>query len=74
MAHEVWHPNQKGEMQEDGSYLLEVPYADDRELIHDILRQGKEVDVLNPPELINNLRSELEEMLKKTPGNLPKTP
>jgi len=74
VAHEVWHPNQKGEMQEDGSYLLEVPYADDRELIHDILRQGKEVDVLNPPELINNLRSELEEMLKKTPGNLPKTP
>lgn len=70
VAKEVWHPDQKGTMQEDGSYLLEVPYADDRELMHDILRQGKDVDVLQPPELIKKLRSELEEMLNKIPENL----
>jgi predicted DNA-binding transcriptional regulator YafY len=62
VAKEVWHPDQKGAMQEDGSYVLEVPYADDRELMHDILRQGREVEVLEPVELRNKLREELEEM------------
>jgi predicted DNA-binding transcriptional regulator YafY len=32
-------------------YSLEVPYADDRELLQDILRQGREVEVLSPASL-----------------------
>jgi predicted DNA-binding transcriptional regulator YafY len=64
VAKEIWHPDQKGEMQTDGSYLLEVPYADDRELIHDILRQGREVEVLEPVELRKKLREELKVMLE----------
>jgi len=62
VAKEIWHPDQKGAMQDDGSYLLEVPYADDRELIHDILRQGREVEVLEPEELILKLKNEIEMM------------
>ena len=29
---------------EDGSYLLEVPYSEDQELIMDILRHGRPAD------------------------------
>ena len=48
---ENWHPAQKGKFLEDGAYLLEVPYSDDRELLTDILRQGSEVEVLAPASL-----------------------
>ena len=48
---ENWHPAQKGKLLEDGAYLLEVPYSDDRELLQDILRQGREVEVLAPASL-----------------------
>lgn len=65
VAKEVWHPDQNGVMQEDGSYVLEVPYANDRELIHDILRQEREVEVLEPSELRIKLRIEIVEMLNK---------
>ena len=51
VSKEIWHGEQKGKFLEDGSYLLEVPYADDRELLQDILRQGREVEVISPPSL-----------------------
>jgi len=35
----------------DGSYVLSFPYADDRELIGDIMRFGADVQVLAPPAL-----------------------
>lgn len=66
VAKETWHPDQKGTLLEDGSYLLEVPYADDRELLHDILRQGKDVEVLGPPALRKKLQAELREMLRNS--------
>jgi predicted DNA-binding transcriptional regulator YafY len=66
VAKEIWHPDQKGAMQEDGSYVLEVPYADDRELMHDILRQGREVEILEPAELKAKFKNEITEMLNKT--------
>ena len=37
---------------------LELPYADDRELVQDILRHGGEVEVLAPPELRRRVRAE----------------
>jgi predicted DNA-binding transcriptional regulator YafY len=46
VAHEQWHPRQKGTVEEDGSYLLEIPYADDRELVMDILKYGPDVEVI----------------------------
>lgn len=45
---EQWHPDQRGTLQPDGSYILEFPYADERELIGDILRFGADVVVISP--------------------------
>ena len=49
--HEQWHPEQKGWLEADGSYVLEVPYSDPRELIGDVLRFGDGVVVLGPKSL-----------------------
>ncbi len=64
VANEVWHPDQRGEWLPDGSFLLQIPYGDDRELLHDILRQGKEIEVVGPAELREKVRGELMAMLE----------
>lgn len=51
VAAEQWHPRQKGEFDAQGRYVLEVPYADPRELAMDILRHGPEIEVLEPADL-----------------------
>ena len=51
VAAENWHGQQNGIFEADGSYLLEVPYSDDRELLLDVLRHGGHVEVLSPPQL-----------------------
>jgi predicted DNA-binding transcriptional regulator YafY len=48
---EQWHPKQRAWYDDTGHYLLEVPYADDREIVMDILRHGTEVEVLKPAAL-----------------------
>jgi len=48
---ETWHPDQTSELLEDGSYVLEVPYSNDQELVMDLMRHGAEVEVLGPPDL-----------------------
>jgi len=60
-----WHKDQQGEMLSDGSYPLTLPYYDDRELMHDILRQGSHVDILEPEELKIRVKQELQSMLGK---------
>lgn len=57
VAHEQWHPRQKGTLGEDGSYLLEIPYADDRELMMDILKYGPDVEVIAPSALRSRVKS-----------------
>ncbi len=57
---EEWHPKQRASFQPDGSYVLEFPYGDDRELIGDILRHGPEVEVLAPRELRTRCRDQLK--------------
>jgi len=59
VQHEQWHPGQRGTLHADGSYTLELPYADDRELIGDILRHGSEVEVLSPKGLVKNIKEQL---------------
>jgi len=59
VAHERWHPRQKG-YEKDGTYILEVPYSDDTELILDILRYGPDVEVIAPA----SLRREVAERLR----------
>jgi predicted DNA-binding transcriptional regulator YafY len=48
---ERWHRDQMGTLLPDGSYRLEVPYADERELVMDILRHGRHVVVERPAAL-----------------------
>lgn len=51
VAHERWHPDQVGRWDAHGHWLLDLPYADPRELVMDILRHVPEVEVLAPEEL-----------------------
>jgi predicted DNA-binding transcriptional regulator YafY len=51
VSREVWHPTQDGKMQLDGTYLLRFPYAQEPELVMDILRYGPDVRVLAPDSL-----------------------
>lgn len=48
---ETWHPDQKDHWLPDGSYVLEVPYSNDQELLMDVLRFGIDVEVLAPSQL-----------------------
>ncbi len=59
VALETWHPDQTSHTRDDGSYILEVPYSNDRELVMDLMRHGSEVEVLGPPELRAKVRQEL---------------
>ena len=61
---EIWHPDQTGAVNPDGSYLLSVPYSDERELLGDVLRFGAEVQVLSPSELRRQLKIKLEQALR----------
>ena len=64
VSKEQWHPQQKGKFEEDGSYLLEVPFSDNRELIMDILRHGSEVEIISPQKLRKRVAQELKSALK----------
>ncbi len=60
VASETWHPEQSGRFDDDGHYLLEFPYSDDRELLLDIVRHGAAVEVLAPAALRAKVRREHE--------------
>lgn len=62
---ETWHPDQRSHTREDGSYVLEVPYSNDQELVMDLLRHGKEVEVLEPVELRQRVHVALCDAAKK---------
>jgi predicted DNA-binding transcriptional regulator YafY len=66
VAAETWHPNQRGRFDHDGQWVLELPYADPRELVMDILRHVPEVEVLGPQEL----RTVVSEKLRAAAGRL----
>jgi predicted DNA-binding transcriptional regulator YafY len=61
---EEWHPDQKSTLHPDGSYTLEVPYSDARELLGDVLRFGADVEVLAP----KSLRASATEALRLALG------
>ena len=46
-----WHPNQRSRIEKDGSYFLELPYAEAPELVMEILKFGADVEVLAPASL-----------------------
>jgi predicted DNA-binding transcriptional regulator YafY len=59
VSREIWHPDQRGETQPDGGYLLTLPYAREPELVMDILRYGADVEVLAPPALRDAVAAQL---------------
>jgi predicted DNA-binding transcriptional regulator YafY len=60
VAAQQWHPRQRSRTESDGSYVLEIPYAEDPELVMEILRYGPDVEVLSP----EPLRRKVAEALK----------
>ena len=51
VADEAWHSRQVGRIEQDGSYVLELPFSREPELVMDLLRHGAGVEVLAPPSL-----------------------
>ena len=64
VASQEWHPKQMGEFDKDGSYCLSLPYADDRELVMDILKYGPGVEVLEPAALRERVAGQLSAAAK----------
>ena len=62
VEHEIWHPEQKSLRMADGRYELVIPYADERELLGDILRFGADVEVLAPARLREQVQAEIQKM------------
>ena len=63
VQNEEWHPDQKGSVNSDQSYTLELPYSDERELIADILGFGPEVVVMGPASLKDKVFETVKNMM-----------
>lgn len=56
MQHTLWHPAQVGNWQEEQqSYHLQIPYADEREILKDLSSFAAEVEVISPASLRQGL-------------------
>jgi predicted DNA-binding transcriptional regulator YafY len=64
VSKETWHPQQKSEFVENGSYRLTVPFSNPTELIMDILRHVPHVKVLGPQLLRERVQQELKKGLE----------
>lgn len=61
----TWHKNQKCKQNEDGSVYLSFQSNQIQETLYWVLRFGSAVTVLNPPELVEQYKSEVRKMSKK---------
>ena len=59
VSREEWHPEQRGSWAEDGCYRLELPFAEETELVMDLLRHGDQVRVLEPASLAQAVATRL---------------
>jgi len=62
LSKESWHSEQKGVLNDDGSYALKIPYSEDTELLMDILKYGAQVKVISPVSLVKRVAAEIEAM------------
>ena len=60
-----WHTNQTVEQNADGSVLLKFKSNQKQQVLSWVLSFGEAVKVLNPPELIEKVKEEIKESLKK---------
>ena len=65
IADEKWHPHQDATWLPDGRYELRIPYREPRELVMDLMRQGKNVEVVAPEELREQVQKELHDALSQ---------
>lgn len=65
VSEEEWHPSQQGKFLPDGTYELRIPYSQSQELVMDILRHGAHVEVLDPPALREEVKSQLADALQR---------
>lgn len=66
---ERWHREQQSEVLPDGSYRLRVPFSDERELLMDILRHGRHVEVVAPTSLRKAVADEVVALAAIYHGN-----
>ncbi len=62
VSREKWHPRQSGCYDEQGYYLLRIPYSEDTELVMDILKHGNDVEVIEPMDLREKLIDRIDAM------------
>jgi proteasome accessory factor C len=67
-SREQWHPQQQGRwlgVEGDSAYELRVPYVDETEIVMDVLRQGPEVQVVEPTALRQRVQQRLQQALAR---------
>ena len=62
VSKELWHPQQQGSYDEQGYYLLSLPYSQETELVMDILKHGSDVEVLQPADLREAIIARIDAM------------
>ena len=62
---EEWHPKQRARREPDGTYVLEVPFSSEPELMMDILKFGPDVEVLAPASLREAVAERIEAASKR---------
>jgi predicted DNA-binding transcriptional regulator YafY len=65
VAAQSWHPGQRARFEDGGSYVLEIPYANDRELVMEILKFGPDVEVLAPDALRQRVADSLRQAARR---------
>ena len=65
VSREIWHSEQEGHFDEEGRYVLTIPYSNDTELAMDVMRYGPDVEVLSPQSLRGKIRTCFEESLNR---------
>ena len=63
VSRELWHPLQRSSQDDTGRLILELPFTEMRELSMDVLRHGRHVEVMEPPELRLAVESELRQAI-----------
>ena len=64
ISEQAWHPAQKTFIKKDGRLCLSIPVSDFREIKHEILKYGSQVEVVSPKSLREEIKEEIKKMKK----------
>ncbi|HXS52145.1 MAG TPA: YafY family protein [Usitatibacter sp.] len=64
VAMEEWHPKQRARFERDGSYVVEVPFSSEKELVMDLLQHAPDVEVMKPASLRMEVARRAAEMAR----------